>query len=157
MEIQRIKSFEIDHTILDPGFYISRVDGDITTFDLRTRKPNTDSLITPSCMHTLEHMFATFIRNSPIAADVVYFGPMGCQTGFYLLTRNRDPKEVFEQTKIVLEKILAYEGPVFGGSEVECGNYRTLNLQTAKDECGPYLEVLNNVTDFTFSYPKGDA
>ena len=157
MEIQRIKSFEIDHTILDPGFYISRVDGDITTFDLRTRKPNTDSLITPSCMHTLEHMFATFIRNSPIAADVVYFGPMGCQTGFYLLTRNRDPKEVFEQTKIVLEKILAYEGPVFGGSEVECGNYRTLNLQTAKDECGPYLEVLKKVTDFTFSYPKGDA
>ena len=109
MEIQRIKSFEIDHTILDPGFYISRVDGDITTFDLRTRKPNTDSLITPSCMHTLEHMFATFIRNSSIAENVVYFGPMGCQTGFYLLTRGVSPKEVFDQTKLVLEKIMAYE------------------------------------------------
>lgn len=157
MEIQRIKSFEIDHTILDPGFYISRVDGDITTFDLRTRKPNTDSLITPSTMHTLEHMFATFIRNSPIADDVVYFGPMGCQTGFYLLTRNRSPKEVFDQTIVVLEKILAYEGPVFGCSAVECGNYRTLNLQNAKDECGPYLEVLKNITDFSFTYPKGDA
>ena len=134
MEIQRIKSFEIDHTILDPGFYISRVDGDITTFDLRTRKPNTDSLITPSTMHTLEHMFATFIRNSSIAENVVYFGPMGCQTGFYLLTRNVDAKEVFEQTKLVLEKIMAYEGPVFGCSPIECGNYKTLNLQTAKDD-----------------------
>lgn len=157
MDIQRIKSFEIDHTILDPGFYISRVDGDITTFDLRTRKPNTGSLMSPSAAHTMEHMFATFVRNSEIANDVVYFGPMGCQTGFYLLTKNRTPMEVFEQTKKVLEQIMAYEGPVFGCSEVECGNYRTLNLQNAKDECGPYLEVLKNLTDLSFTYPKGDA
>ena len=95
-EIQKIASFQVDHTVLEPGIYVSRVDGDITTFDLRTRKPNTDSLITPSTMHTLEHMFATFIRNSSIAENVVYFGPMGCQTGFYLLTRNVDAKEVFE-------------------------------------------------------------
>ena len=155
--MRRIASFSVNHDNILPGMYISRIDGDITTFDLRTRKPNTDSLITPSTMHTLEHMFATFIRNSSIAEDVVYFGPMGCQTGFYLLTRNRSPKEVFDQTKLVLEQILAYEGPVFGCSAVECGNYRTLNLQTAKDECGPYLEVLNSITDFTFAYPKGDA
>lgn len=157
MEIQRIKSFEIDHTILDPGFYISRVDGDITTFDLRTRKPNTNSLMSPSAAHTMEHMFATFVRNSTMAEDVVYFGPMGCQTGFYLLTKNRTPMEVFEQTKLVLQQILDYEGPVFGCSPVECGNYLSLNLEAAKEECRLYMDALKDFTNFSFTYPKGDA
>ena len=155
--MERIASFTVDHNKLFPGLYLSRRDGSVVTFDLRFKKPNTGDLLSNAEMHSAEHLIATLLRNSPQKDAVIYFGPMGCQTGFYLLTRNRDPKEVFEQTKIVLEKILAYEGPVFGGSEVECGNYRTLNLQTAKDECGPYLEVLNKVTDFTFSYPKGDA
>ena len=85
MEIQRIKSFEIDHTILDPGFYISRVDGDITTFDLRTRTPNAGEYMDNITMHTVEHMLATLLRGGEIGENVIYFGPMGCQTGFYLL------------------------------------------------------------------------
>lgn len=155
MEIQRITSFSIDHNVLTPGFYISRVDGDITTYDLRTRKPNAGDYMSNSAMHTLEHMFATFIRNSEMGGDVIYFGPMGCQTGFYLLVRNRAPQEVLEATKTVLRQTLEYDGPVFGASAVECGNYRSLDLDQAKDECRAYLEVLEHWPENEFSYPKG--
>ncbi len=102
MGIQRIRSFEIDHNILEPGFYISREDGDIITYDLRTRKPNAGDYMSNLAMHSVEHMFATYIRNSEISASVVYFGPMGCQTGFYLLVKNETPETVFGMTKKVL-------------------------------------------------------
>ena len=86
--MQKITSFTIDHTKLEPGLYISRIDGDITTYDLRTKKPNTNNLMDNETMHTLEHMLATFLRNGPIKDKVIYFGPMGCKTGLYLLIRN---------------------------------------------------------------------
>ena len=140
--MERIKSFTINHDILMPGFYISRVDGDITTYDMRTRRPNMGNYMSDLTMHSVEHMFATYIRNSEIADDVIYFGPMGCQTGFYLLIRNADDKQVFEITKKVLQEILDHEGPVFGASAVECGNYRNLELAAAKEECRTYLEVM---------------
>ena len=89
MEIQRITSFSIDHNVLVPGFYSSRVDGNIVTYDLRTRRPNAGDYMTNSAMHSVEHLFATYIRNSEMGPDVVYFGPMGCQTGFYLLVKDR--------------------------------------------------------------------
>lgn len=140
--MKKIASFTVDHTILDEGIYVSRVDGDITTYDLRTRKPNAFSFMDNSTMHTLEHMFATFVRNSEIADDVIYFGPMGCQTGFYLLVRNADNIKVLEVVKNVLRNIISYNGEVFGSSEVECGNYRTLCLDNAKNECRNYLGIL---------------
>jgi S-ribosylhomocysteine lyase len=152
--MERIKSFEIDHNLLEPGFYISREDGDIITYDLRTRKPNAGDYMTNLAMHSVEHMFATYVRNSAIASDVVYFGPMGCQTGFYLLVRNQKPAKVFDITKEVLAQILAYEGPVFGASAIECGNYRNLDLAAAKEECRAYLEVLNKQENMEFTYPK---
>lgn len=109
--MERIKSFEINHNVLVPGFYISRVDGDVVTYDLRTRKPNAGDYMDNAAMHSLEHMFATLVRNSEMSEDVVYFGPMGCQTGFYLLVRDkRSHMEVFEMTKKVLEQTLAHEG-----------------------------------------------
>lgn len=152
--MERIKSFEINHNILEPGFYISREDGDIITYDLRTRKPNAGDYMSNIAMHSVEHMFATCIRNSRIAPEVVYFGPMGCQTGFYLLVRNRKPSEVFAITKEILTQILEYEGPVYGASAIECGNYRNLSLDEAKQECQRYLEVLNAQTNMEFTYPK---
>ena len=97
--MKKIASFSVDHTILDEGIYVSRVDGDITTYDLRTRKPNAFSYMDHSTMHTLEHMFATFVRNSEIASDVIYFGPMGCQTGFYLLIRKITGQQLTHQLK----------------------------------------------------------
>lgn len=151
-KIQKIQSFTVDHTKISEGMYISRIDGDITTYDLRMRKPNAGDYITPSAMHSMEHMFATFVRNSEIADDVIYFGPMGCQTGFYLLVRNADHMKVYETIKSVLKSILEYDGPVFGCSEVECGNYRTLSLSAAKDESKRYLEVLENLGDLSFMY-----
>ena len=139
--MERIKSFEINHNLLEPGFYISRHDADVITYDLRTRKPNAGDYMSNSAMHSVEHMFATIVRNSKIADKVVYFGPMGCQTGFYLLVRDEEPKAVFDITKDVLEQILAHEGEVFGASAIECGHYENLSIDEAKTECKRYLEI----------------
>ncbi len=150
--MKKITSFTVDHTKISEGIYISRIDGDITTYDLRMRKPNGDDYISVSAMHTMEHMFATFIRNSDISDDVIYFGPMGCQTGFYLLVRNADNETVFNEVHKVLENIIAYNGKVFGCSEIECGNYKTLNLKTAHEEAKRYIDVLDNLRNHSFAY-----
>ena len=152
--MDRIKSFTINHDVLVPGFYISRVDGDVITYDLRTRKPNAGDYMDNAAMHSLEHMFATYIRNSGMKDDVVYFGPMGCQTGFYLLVRdNQSPKDVFEMTKQVLKQTMDHEGPVFGASAKECGHYENLSLEAAKAEASKYLEALEQQTNMEFTYP----
>ena len=152
--MERIKSFQINHNILEPGFYISREDDNVITYDLRTRKPNNGDYMDNATMHSLEHMFATYARNSAAADNVVYFGPMGCQTGFYFLVKDMAPVEVFELTIEILEDIIAYEGPVFGASAIECGNYANLELELAKKEAARYLEVLNNWENMEFSYPE---
>lgn len=152
--MERIKSFQINHNILEPGFYISREDDNVITYDLRTRKPNAGDYMDNATMHSLEHMFATYSRNSKVSDKVVYFGPMGCQTGFYFLVKDSAPVEVFELTKQLLADILAYEGPVFGASAIECGNYANLDLNLAKAEAARYLEVLNNQKNMEFTYPE---
>ena len=152
--MERIKSFQINHNILEPGFYISREDDNVITYDLRTRKPNSGDYMSNAAMHSLEHMFATYARNSAVTDKVIYFGPMGCQTGFYFLVKDLAPVEVFELTIEILEDIIAYEGPVFGASAIECGNYANLDLALAKEEAKRYLEVLNNWENMEFSYPE---
>ncbi len=153
-DIQKIESFRVDHTRLYPGIYISRVDGDVTTYDLRTRRPNAGDYMTNLAMHSVEHLFATYIRNSEIGKDVLYFGPMGCMTGFYLLVRSRTPEEVLSATRRVLSLILSHEGEVFGASAVECGNYQMLSLSAAKEEAAKYLSVLDGKGRITFSYEE---
>ena len=152
--MERIKSFQINHNILEPGFYISREDDNVITYDLRTRKPNNGDYMSNATMHSLEHMFATYARNSAVTDKVIYFGPMGCQTGFYFLVKDLAPVEVFELTIEILEDIIAYEGPVFGASAIECGNYANLDLALAKEEAARYLEVLNNWENMEFTYPE---
>ena len=143
--MQKIKSFEVDHRKLDKGFYISRIDGDVYTYDLRFCKPNTGEVLYNVTMHTIEHMLATFTRNSRIADSVVYFGPMGCQTGFYFLVRdNVTPDEAMGIIMEAIEKTIAHTGDVFGASDIECGNYKTLDLEKAKSACIDYLDVLVN-------------
>ena len=143
--MKKITSFCVDHTKLKEGMYISRIDGDCITYDLRTCSPNTGVIMDNSTIHTTEHMIATFIRNSDISDDVIYFGPMGCQTGFYLIVRDNITKEkVMNVVKDCLKKTLAYEGEVFGASEIECGNYINLDLARAKRLCGAYLDILEN-------------
>lgn len=149
-EMDRITSFTVDHDLLTEGIYVSRIDGDITTYDLRTRVPNSGDFMDTTTAHTVEHMFATFVRNSEISDDVIYFGPMGCRTGFYLLVRNADNAKILEITKKILADIIAYEGEVFGNTRKECGNYLDLDLEKAKEECRRYLKALEK--EQTFEY-----
>lgn len=151
--ISRIKSFTINHDKLLPGLYVSRIDGDITTYDLRTRRPNTGDLMDNAAMHSFEHMFATYVRNGALGSSIVYFGPMGCQTGFYLLVRNASNTRVLREIRDVLDKILAHEGPVFGASARECGNYINLNLDSAQAEARRYLAELD-ARPVTFTYEE---
>ncbi len=140
--MNRIASFSVDHDKLTPGIYVSRVDGDVTTYDLRTRTPNAGDYMDNRTMHSVEHMFATYIRNSAIKDSVIYFGPMGCQTGFYLLTRNLTNEEVLAAVMDTLRKIIAHDGGMYGAEQKECGNYRNLDIDDAKTECARYLAVL---------------
>ena len=150
-EVRRISSFSVDHDLLDEGIYVSRIDGDVTTYDMRTRKPNMGDYMDNITMHSLEHMFATYVRSSDIGADVIYFGPMGCRTGFYLLVRNADNAEVLAVVKTVLKKIAFEATEMFGDSRIECGNYRELSLDAAKTEAKRYLDILNS-REQTFIY-----
>ena len=152
--MNRIASFSVDHDYIVPGIYISRIDGDIVTYDVRTPKPNTGDLMNNAAMHSMEHMFATFLRNSELGPDVIYFGPMGCQTGFYLLVRNADNDKVIRIVKETLESILAYDGPVFGASRKECGNYNNLSLNAAKTEARRYLAAISDWTEKKLVYPE---
>ena len=151
-EIAKITSFTVDHTKIIPGIYTSRIDGDIATYDLRTRRPNAGDYMSDLTMHSVEHMFATYVRNSEIADRVIYFGPMGCQTGFYLLVCDVAKEKVLEVTLDVLRKIVSHEGDMFGASEIECGNYRNLSVEAAKEEAARYLAALES-TEVTFNYP----
>ena len=150
--IAKITSFTVDHTKITPGIYVSRIDGDVTTYDLRFRRPNAGDYISNIAMHSLEHMFATYVRNSEIGADVIYFGPMGCQTGFYLLTRNVDNATVLRVTRDVLRLIISHDSGMFGASEIECGNYKNLSVESAKTEAALFLDVLEK-SENTFEYP----
>ena len=151
--MEKIQSFRVDHTKIGAGIYVSRIDGDITTYDMRFRRPNMGDYLDNLEMHSLEHMFATYVRNSEIKDDVIYFGPMGCRTGFYLLVRNANNSVVLDVTKKVLSKIIDHDESIgmYGASEIECGNYRELSLASAKKVAKEYLDVLNTANN-TFEY-----
>ena len=149
--MRKIASFSVNHDKIVEGIYVSRIDGDITTYDMRMRKPNMGDYIDNITMHSLEHMFATYVRNSDIGENVIYFGPMGCQTGFYLLTRDLENEKVLEAVKEVLTRIINHDGEMFGNTREECGNYRNLNLECAQLESKRYLDVLNS-KEVSFKY-----
>ncbi len=149
--MKKITSFTVDHTKIEPGLFISRKDGDVTTYDMRVKKPNAGDYMSHLEMHSFEHMFATYVRNGAIADRVLYFGPMGCQTGFYLLTSNVPDGEVLLEIRSVLSKIISHQGEVFGASDIECGNYRCLDLDAAKKVAREYLAILDGrETDFLY-------
>lgn len=151
--IQRITSFTVDHDKIVEGMYVSRIDGDVVTYDLRTRIPNAGDYMDNLTMHSLEHMFATLVRSSKIGERVVYFGPMGCQTGFYLLVRDADNAEVLAIVCEVLRRIVEDEDEMYGVSSVECGNYKNLDLGAAKAESARYLAHLRS-REQTFAYEE---
>ena len=147
--MERIASFCVDHTKLLPGMYLSRQDGEngeILTWDIRMKQPNKGSYLSPAAAHTLEHLFATYARNSKYSSGVVYVGPMGCLTGFYLVTTGLTPAEALSLTVESFRFMAAFEGDVPGASEVECGNYRDMDLPAAKAEAAAMLPVLEALT-----------
>ena len=152
--INRIASFSVNHDYIDEGIYISRIDGDIVTYDLRTRKPNGNDYMDNLTMHSVEHMIATYIRSGRIGSDVIYFGPMGCQTGFYLLVRGRTSEEVLISLKEALKATVENTEGMFGASREECGNYKNLDIEAAKRECARYLAVISD-GKIDFKYKDG--
>lgn len=152
--MKKIASFTIDHTVLVPGIYISRVDGDCITYDLRLKKPNREEVISNGAIHTLEHLFATYVRNSKFSDSIIYFGPMGCRTGFYFITRDSISKQdAVTLTKEAFDFCADFDGEIPGATETECGNYKEHDLDTAKAEAKKYAEVLKNWDSTMMTYP----
>lgn len=150
--MEKIESFKIDHTKLLRGMYISRIDGDIVTYDIRMRRPNIEPVMENGAMHTIEHLFATFVRNSAYSKNIVYFGPMGCRTGFYFLTTGISHETALTLAKESLKFIAEYEGEIPGVSPEECGNYRDHDLKTAKKEAAEQYEVIKDMSRDNMTY-----
>lgn len=158
--MEKITSFTIDHLKLVPGLYVSRKDTyggiTLTTFDIRMTNPNEEPVMNTAEVHTIEHLGATFLRNNKEYGDkVVYFGPMGCRTGFYLiLYGNYHSEELLPLMREMFTFIAAYQGEVPGASAKDCGNYLDMNLPMAKYTAKNYLDkVLTNITEKQLCYP----
>lgn len=150
--MEKIASFQIDHTRLMPGMYISRIDGDIVTYDLRFIRPNKPPFLENPVIHTIEHLFATYVRSSRMAHGIIYFGPMGCRTGFYFITRGLSHADVIALTGEALAFIARYEGEIPGAAEAECGNYREHDLPGARAAAAKMLPVLENWNENQLQY-----
>ena len=158
--MELIASFQVDHTRIAPGIYVSRVDavggGCVTTFDVRMKRPNVEPAVHPNAMHSIEHIVATYLRSSPEWKDrIVYWGPMGCLTGSYLIVKGSPtPRDVLPLVLAAFRHCRDYEGDVPGATEVNCGNFRLHDLAMAKWEAARFVEVLE--TSPCFEYPAAD-
>lgn len=153
--MERIASFSVDHTLLIPGLYLSRRDGNVVSLDLRFKKPNTGDLLSNAEIHSVEHIIATLLRNSEQKDAVIYFGPFGCQTGFYFLF---DEAQITISEAIrLLQQVFAagasYEGEMPGCSAAECGNYRNLDVALARNCCRYYAAVIVDWDAAKLTYP----
>jgi len=150
--MKRIASFAVNHDKLKPGMYTSRVDGDITTYDIRMVTPNAGVYIEPAAGHTFEHLFATYTRNSRFADKIIYCGPMGCQTGFYFLVRDMLPRDAIDLIRDTLSFIAQYDGEIPGASRVECGNYQLHDLVGCRKLAASMMPVLKDWTVDKLAY-----
>ena len=158
--MEKITSFTIDHLRLLPGLYVSRKDRigseTVTTFDLRVCRPNYEPVMNTAEVHTVEHLAATYLRNDPVWRDrVLYFGPMGCRTGFYLLLAgDLTSREILGLVADCFRFVAAFEGDVPGACAKDCGNYLDMNLPMAKYWAARYLSVLENISEEQLVYPQ---
>ena len=158
--MEKITSFTIDHIRLQPGLYVSRKDAvgseTVTTFDLRLTSPNDEPVMNTAEVHTIEHLAATFLRNNPAWKDrVLYFGPMGCRTGFYLLlSGDLSSKNVLPLVTDCFRFIRDYRGEIPGASPRDCGNYLDMNLSMANYWGRRYTALLENITPDRLTYPE---
>ena len=159
--MERIASFQVDHVRLNRGLYVSRIDeingNYLTSFDIRMKLPNREPVINIAELHTMEHLGATFLRNHPIWKEqIVYFGPMGCRTGFYLILKGKlESKDIVELMKELYKFIAEFKGDIPGATAIECGNYLDQNLPMANYEAKKYLEeTLENLGEENLNYPE---
>ncbi len=153
--MKKIASFTVNHDLLDRGMYLSRIDGDAVTYDIRMKKPNGGVYLETPAMHTIEHLFATYARNSALSDQVLYVGPMGCRTGFYLLVR--DAVSHANAIRLVQDSmafIASFEGEIPGNTSVECGNYLEHDLPGAKAEAQAMAEILRGWTPEMLAYKE---
>ncbi len=153
--MEKIASFSINHLKLEPGIYISRVDErdglKVTTFDLRVTRPNREPVMDMAAIHTVEHLGATYLRSSPGKEDIVYFGPMGCRTGFYLVVFGAmTPQDILDRIKSMCAFIIGFEGEIPGAKPAECGNCLEQNLRMAQYYMRRYLDDLNGGAEFVY-------
>ena len=153
--MERIASFCINHDILTKGMYISRIDGDVVTYDVRMKVPNKADYLENAEMHTLEHLIATYLRNTPMSKEVVYVGPMGCRTGFYVLMRNTVTHEqALRLVKQSFAFVSEFRGEIPGVSSRECGNYLEHDLEGARKVARDMAEVLSKWSAEKMVYPE---
>lgn len=150
--MEKIASFQVNHDTLEPGVYVSRIDGDITTYDMRFIKPNTPPFLPNPVMHTIEHLFATYARNSKYADKVIYFGPMGCRTGFYFLVRDMSQDDALALIKETVLKCKNHTGEIPGNTAAECGNYKEHNFEGAIKALNKYYVKLKDLTVDNLKY-----
>jgi S-ribosylhomocysteine lyase len=149
MPLPTIASFTVDHDTLTPGVYISRTDGDLVTLDLRLVKPNTPPYLQPAAVHSFEHLFATYARNSRFGDRVVYFGPMGCRTGYYLVVRDLESEYALALVKEAAAFVAEFPTmhmPLPGNRRKECGNYRSHNVKQAAADAARFYEAIKDRT-----------
>lgn len=158
--MKKIASFTINHLVLNPGVYLSRQDrtpsGDvISTYDIRMTAPNREPAVTPRALHTIEHLAATWLRNHPVWSDrIVYWGPMGCCTGSYLIVSGEySTAEIASLMAEMFEWIAAFEGEIPGATARDCGNYTFNDLHEAKRVAARYAEVLAHISPDRLAYP----
>ncbi|MCH5199121.1 MAG: S-ribosylhomocysteine lyase [Oscillospiraceae bacterium] len=151
--MKTIASFTVNHDKLQKGMYVSRIDGDVITYDIRMRVPNAGSYMSNGAMHTFEHLFATYARNSEFENSVIYVGPMGCRTGFYLLLRDSVSRaEALRLVRNAFAFIAAFEGEIPGTKRWECGNYLEHDLPGAKADAEDMLKALENWSEEKMAY-----
>ncbi len=153
--MDRIASFSVNHDKLEKGIYVSRIDGDVVSYDVRMKKPNGGDYLESPAMHTFEHLFATYARNSEFSDSVIYVGPMGCRTGFYLLLRDKVKKsDVIKLVKDSFEFIKNFDGEIPGNKREECGNYLEHDLKGAKLVAEDMTKVLADWTEEKMNYEE---
>ncbi len=150
--MKKIASFCVNHDTLKKGMYLSRIDGDISTWDIRMCLPNSGNYLDMSTCHSFEHLFATIARNSLWHQQIIYIGPMGCRTGFYFLTRNMTAAEALDLFRDILQQIASYNGDIPGSSRQECGNYLEHDLNGAKKIAADMAKVLADWTAEKMQY-----
>ena len=151
--MKRIASFSVNHDHLEKGMYVSRIDGDVITYDIRMKKPNQGDYLTTGAAHTIEHLFATYARNSSLSDQDISVGPMGCRTGFYFLTRDTMSKQqAIDLVKESMQYIVDFEGEMPGGKRQECGNYLDHDIPGAKQTAADMLQVLSQWTPEDMNY-----